>query len=584
VREVARRKTFPTKALAVVLLSMVESLCLKTASAQNILMHEYKQIKHPRNIMNAEAKRGVAQVGRYGSDSALGQKFSLPPLPGDQSFADSAEDPEKFLGKGERNLPDFGANERKNVSVVLPAMKGLSQILNSAVTKDFLKEATASETTVLMQTYMMTENGAATGFMGGMNIGSNLMSNLLQSQDFQMKLMDASDSTGKLKEAYVNRVAALMQEGDHKDVWPAALYVASGEDGKMSTAPVMKELKKGDRDKDLPGAFSLKGIASNADNPTKKKLSEILFMGASGAAPQGVAAKDKYAYDKGQLDELREDFVNMVGDVEIDLTSKSQFARDINLKFIAPARMDRCSAASCTPGGDPRRGVARINWEEVQVAWQNINQILFDYCTWKQNNPNSGKKLPFDLETSTTTQAIGQTNQEGVGTPWELASAPDITMTVNVIDQVLKLYEDHRAKGDLQCDKLKLDETAIPSDANINSNGDKNLNDCDANQGCLKNRVVLHLSYMIARSRTLHTYRALHTISHRFVTDQFTGELVDKLFDRAFSGMNVNQELEANRARYADFITYMGQLTQGSIGAGPLMRPGSNNNSEMVPK
>lgn len=583
-REIAHRRILPTKALAVVLFSMFGSLCPKIASAQNILMHEYKQIKHPRDIMNAEAKRGVAQVGRYGSDSALGQKFSLPPLPGDQSFADSAEDPEKFIGEKARNLPDFGANERKNVSIVLPPIKGLSQILNSSVTKDFLKEATAAETTVLMQTYMMVENGAATGFMGGMNIGSNLMSNMIQTQDFQMKLMDASDSTGKLKEAYVNRVATLMQEGDHKDVWPAALYIASGEDGKF-TAPVMKELKQGTKDKDLPGAFSLKGISSSADNPTKKKLSEILFMGAGGVAPTGVAAKDKYAYDKGQLDELREDFVNMVGDVVIDLNAnKSQYARDIDLKFIAPTRMDRCSGASCTPGGDQRRGVSRINWEEVQVVWQNINQILFEYCKWKENNPNSGKQFPFELETSTTTQAIGQQSQEGVGTPWELASAPDITMTVNVIDQVLKLYEDHRAKGDLQCDKLKLDETAIPSDANINSNGDTNLNDCEANQGCLKNRVVLHLSYMVARSRTLHTYRALYTVSHRFVTDKFTGELVDKLFDRAFSGMNVNQELEENRARYTDFISYMGQLTQGSIGAGPLMRPGTNNNSEMTPK
>jgi hypothetical protein len=81
-------------------------------------------------------------------------------------------------------MPDFGANERRNTSIVLPPLKGLSQILNSTVTTDLLKELTAAQTTVLMQTYMMVENGAATGFMGGMNIGSNLMSNMLQAQDF----------------------------------------------------------------------------------------------------------------------------------------------------------------------------------------------------------------------------------------------------------------------------------------------------------------------------------------------------------------------------------------------------------------
>ena len=163
---------FTAGTLALVLVSTVVSLCPNVASAQNTLVYEYKKIKAPRDIMNAEVKRGVAQVGRYGSDHALGQKFSLPPLPGDQSFTDSAEDPTKFMNENNK-VPDFGATERKNVSIVFPPLKGLSQILNSSVTKDLLKELTASETTVLMQTYMMVENGAATGFMGGMNIGSN---------------------------------------------------------------------------------------------------------------------------------------------------------------------------------------------------------------------------------------------------------------------------------------------------------------------------------------------------------------------------------------------------------------------------
>ena len=539
--------------------------------------------------MNAEVRRGVAQVGRYGSDHALGSKFSLPPLPGDQAFSDSAPNQEQFLKAGKNGsgedlkMPDFGANERKNVSIVLPPLKGLSQILNSAVTKDFLKAATASETTVLMQTYSMVENGAATGFMGGMNIGSNLMSNMLQAQDFQMKLMDASDSTGKLKEAYVNRVGVVMQGGDHKDVWPAALYIASGDDGKYSEAP-MKDLstsKEGTTPGSKFGAFTLKGVVGEGDtkdSPTKRKLSDILFTGGANMSPTGGAAKDKYSYDTTQIRELREDFIKLVGDVEINLNvNNALYARDIDIKYVAPVIVERHSDPN-----DKRRGVARVNWEEVQIVWQNINLILFDYCKWKENNPNSGKQKPFELETSTTTNKIGQEPQENMGTSWELSSAPDITMSVNVIDQLMKLYEEHRPKGNLDCGALKLDEKGIPDSADANAD-DINLNDCGPKQGCLKNRVVLHLSYMIARSRTLHTYRTLYNISRRFVTDEFTGELLNKLFDRAFSGMDVNAELEANRGRYSDFVSYMGQLTQGSIGAGPLMRPGSNNETVMAP-
>lgn len=572
-----RKINFTVPAVTLVLLSIAVSLCSRSAFAQNSLLIDYQKIKQPRNIMNAEVKRGVAQVGRYGSDHALGQKFSLPPLPGDQAFSDSATDPDKFIKEGTR-MPDFGANERKNVSIVLPPLKGLSQILNSSVTKDLLKELTAAEANVLLQTYMMVENGAATGFMGGMNIGSNLMSNMLQAQEFQLKLMDASDSTGKLKEAYVNRIAAVMQEGNHKDVWPAALYIASGDDGKAPT-DIMKDLSAA---KDGAGAFTLKGIAADGgskDNPTIKKLSDILFTGGTKMSPSGAAAKDKYSYDINQLNELREDFIKMVGDVEINLNAnKAKYARDIDIKYIAPAIVERMTAKN-----DKRRGVARVNYEEVQLVWQNINLILFDYCKWKQDNPNSGKKKPFELETSTTTAKIGTEPQENVGTSWELSSAPDITMSVNVIDQVLKLYEDNRPQGSLDCGALYLQEDDIPDTADANSN-DINLNDCGPKQGCLKNRVVLHLSYMIARSRTLHTYRALYNISSRFVTDEFTGELLDKLFDRVFSGMDINSELEVNRARYFDFVNHMGQLTQGSIGAGPLMRPGTTSETVMAPK
>ena len=92
----------------------------------------------------------------------------------------------------------------------------------------------------------------------------------------------------------------------------------------------------------------------------------------------------------------------------------------------------------------------------------------------------------------------------------------------------------------------------------------------------MKNRTVLHLSYMIARSRTLHTYRSLYTIASRFVTEPLAGDLLNRLFNRAFSGMNIDAELEANRGRYYDFVTHMSELTQGQLGAGPVLRPGEN--------
>ena len=554
--------------LALVLASVMATLCPTVASAQNPLLGQYNDAsKISRSIMKAETKRGVEQVGRYGTDNALAQKFALPPLPGDQAFSDSLSEPDKYL---EQNgvLPDYGANDRKNVNISLPPLKGLAQILNSPVTKNLLKELTASEATVLMQTYMMVENGAATGFMGGMNIGSNLMSNMIQSQDFQLKLLEATDDTGKMKEAYINKIAKEMQTGKNKDVWPAALYIASGEDGKAANAPQMSDLSAATNPYDLE-LVSAEGNTKN--NKERRTLSDMLFVTGKEDF-MGPPSLGGSAYSNEKITELRRDFVSLVGDVEIYLDStKSKLARDVRITYKAP-EAEMSGGASSAKG--VRRGVARLNWEEVQVVWQNINTLLYEYCKWKESNPNTNKK-PFDMETSTTTTQIGG-NTSGLGNPWELSSAPDITFTMNVLDQLMKLHMEHRPVGEYQCAELQLDEDDIPEEGAASSGSQNDLNDCGPKKGCLKNRTVLHLSYMIARSRTLHTYRSLYTIASRFVTEPLAGELLNRLFNRTFSGMNIDSELMANRGRYYDFVTHMSELTQGQLGAGPLLRPGEN--------
>ncbi len=547
--------------LALVLASIMATLCPTSAAAQNPLLGRYADpSKISRSIMKAETKRGVQQVGRYGSDNALAQKFSLPPLPGDQAFSDSLSDADKFLEESGA-MPDYGANERKNVNISLPPLKGLAQILNSPVTKNLLKELTASEATVLMQTYMMVENGAATGFMGGMNIGSNLMSNMIQTQDFQLKLLEATDDTGKMKEAYINKIAKVMQEGNNKDVWPAALYIASGEDGRAANAPQMTDLSSATEPYDLE-LVTAEGTTQGAKD--KRTLTDMLFV-------RGSTGRGQNSYSNDKLDELRQDFVSLVGDVEIQLDkSKSKYARDVKISYKAP---------ESGTNGDERRGVARLNLEEVLVVWQNINTLLYQYCKWKESSPNTNRK-PFEMETSTTTTQIGG-NNDGLGNPWELASAPDITFSMNVLDQLMKLHMELRPVGDLKCEGLLLDEDDIPEEGAAPAGG-QNLNDCGPKKGCLKNRVVLHLSYMIARSRTLHTYRSLYTIASRFVTEPLAGDLLNRLFARTFSGMDLNAELEANRERYIDFVSHMSQLTQGQLGAGPLLRPGTNERPQLA--
>lgn len=539
------------------------------ASAQT---NEYKQATQQsvvRKSMRAESERTYNMSGRYGTESGLAQKFSLPPLPGDQGFADSNQEPRKFLEEGGA-IPDFGANNSKNVNIVLPPLKGLQQIMNSSVTKNLLKELTASEAAVLMQTYMMVENGAATGFMGSMNIGSNLMTNLLDTQNYQLALFEASDDTGKMKKAYVARVAQEMQGGANKDVWPAALYVASGEDGQQAQEK-MQDLSAGQKAYDL-GSLTATNTGLGTSSKDSQLFTDLLFVnntGSSGALiPTGNLSANPSAsassYKNEQLDLLKKDFRELVGDVEIKMSSSgpSKYARNVDLNFKAPKA-----------DAQGRRGVAAVNWQEVQVVWENLHVILAQYCQWKQSDPNENKEV-FTMETDTTTKEIGV--KGAVGNPWELVSAPDMPMSMNVIQQLYKMYEQTKRTSDVNCSDLAdlAKPESIP-DQEIENAGAQNLNDCRPKKGCLRNRVALQISYLVARSRTLHTYRSLFTVAGRFVTDPVSADLLIRVSARAFAGMNLNDELRANYARYNDFIGTMGEYAQGNTG-GSFVRPGMN--------
>jgi len=516
-------------------------------------------------VVAGMTKRGVSQAGRYGTDSAIAQTFTLPPLPGEQGAIDSAEEEDKFTGG---QTADFGVNEKQNTNVSLPPLRGLSQILDSEVTKNYVKKAVTSKTAVLMQTMMMVENGAATGFGQAMNMGSNFYSNLLNTTDLQMKMMDVADETGQMKLAFVNGVAQKLKEGPQKDIWPGALYEQLADKGEFDTnknkaIQTLNEAKP----YDLSGLFtqeSLKGSTGSADS---RLLSDLLFI--KGEARSGTEQSHK----NDQIDELKQEFIKLVGDVEIKLEKNggSELSRKVNLTFKAPEKGS---------SGSVRRGVAAVNWEEVKTVWENINKLLYDTCKWKQKPANENQ--PFTGESIATTKEIGGSSGGtggGSGSPWELASSPDITMNVNVLEQIYKLVEDNPTKkGDnknmqVNCEDLKLKATDIP-DGTESSTG--NFNDCKEKQGCFKNRVVLHLSYLIARSRTLHTYLTLYTISKKFVTDPRMGRLLDESFLRAFSGMDATQELHDNRARYFDFVANMGRYLQGEAGAGNMMKPGES--------
>jgi hypothetical protein len=569
-------------ALTVIALLQVGSMHLASAQTPPGMQEYYTESQDSivRNIMRSFVRRSVGQAGKYGTDNALGRVLELPPLPGDQSFADSAkiDEAKKYFGS-ENRIPDLGKNNRSSVNMVLPPLKGFQQLSDSEALKDMFKGMVVAQVPVLFQTYMMVENGAATGYMGGLNAVSNIMSNTMQTQDYQLKLLELTDDTGKMKEAYIQKVKDSFKQ-NKEGGWPAALYAASGDSAKFQKDQGMKQFTEGE-------AYDLKWLPSDKQgggDASKRLLSDLLFLKQedpqANQAGSGTGGGST-SYSNQDLDKLKREFVRLIGDVEIELKAEGgqnggpggggpggAWLRTLNMNFIAPEAKEE------------RRGVARENWSEVQVVWESVNKLLYDYCNFAKQNPNASRKTGKKY-TAATYDQIGGQNPDG-SDPWEYTSAPDIPLTMSLLDALFHLVKKSNKVKKLNCDEFQQFRDDIPTTKDGGSGGggnDVNLNDCGKSKGCLRNRLILHMAFIIARSRTLHTYRTMYLLSKRFSTDPALSNLVDELFERTLSGMNIDQELRSNRDSWERFTMFLAKVVQGESGAGAFLKPAGTNNS-----
>jgi hypothetical protein len=551
----ARHTKRTVVAQALMTLSATVSLCASSAFAQDSqVVGEYtKPDQVVREIMRSEAARG-GQLGRGDSSGAISQKFTMRPLPGDQGFADSSEQPGKFQPKGSNQIPDFGPDTREEVNVSLPPMRGLRQILNSQVTADLITDLTKAKANVLLSTYMMVENGAATGFMGGVNIGQNLMSNMLEAQDAQMRMLDVVDPKGQAKEAYVRQIANLMKNSSgNQNVWPAAIYMAAGEDGKKPKQDEMKDLREGQQ----PYNFKNVPHAGSQNEENKRLLSDILFVEAKSGGGGGTITSNSTTPDNQKISQLKTEFVKLVGDVQMEIKNPTELSRTVEYKYVAPEEKQN------------RRGVSKTNWEEVQVVWESIHNILGDVCDYYVQNPNARR----DIDDKLTLMTYSEIGKERNGaSPWELASAPDIPMSINVIKMLFSYIDKNENLETINCDQsVRLKAKNIPM--NDAATGTK-VNDCTGTNGCIRKKVVLQLSYLIARSKTYHTYGTLYGISKKFATDPDVSAQVEELFGRTLADIDIQQEISLNQAEYREFISFLAKLVKGDIGAGTVLRGG----------
>lgn len=469
--------------------------------------------------------------------------------------------------------PEFTVNSLK-----LPPMMGFRQLARSQEMKNMLKNLIAADVPVMMETMMMVENGAATGYLGSINTIGTLLSNTVQASDLNMKMLDAADSTGQLSRAYVASAVNSMKFSDgNREVWPAALMFASGDTFRQDKDAQLSAFRENQKPAGAdPSDVTASATSAQSAQP-EVKLSDKLFPGDSGGVKQEV--------------------LDWVGDLVItsnaDAGGPGQTAHTITTRYRpVPALRDKSNFMGPPQPGQfhgPAWDVMRF--EQRKEVWKHINQVMRQYCTFKKSNPNYNtyifeKKHPAD--------AIAPENWLGV-------QAVDIQVTLNLVDQFFKLMLSRKPIDEIDCDSFSGDESTMPlsgraaimamSSTNTTAGAAAGFDDCSGANArtCLRNVVLFEITKYIAESNVTHIYRGLwDKISAGFQTNQDTESLGNYLFCHNLQlgwpcvpTSEMDTRREQNRQEWIIFLNTFSKLAQGQ-GGSSVFRPSQNNLSSFT--
>lgn len=508
------------------------------------------------------------QVGKNKNANADKLTNELRPV----SLPNGLEAPRSNKSSGSTEaLTDFGRNMHKNVNIVLPPLKGFRQLADAAPIQEMYKELINKKVPVLVQTMMMVENGAATGFIGSMNMVSNLMNNTIQTQQFQLELMNLTDDKGQMKYAYAGKIQKAF-EVDKVTSWPAALYVANGDSATAKTdGPTKGEITEIPKSDPFKAAddINMRTPEPTAAKKAGKKESFVRdrLMPKLYDASGGSGSNPDVTYKNDKIKELQDEFIEKVGDFEIDVedTGGGGIARVINGISIKPKE-----------GDNKQWGVSLEAQKETLKVWENLNELMYQLCKFKKDNKNNGLEPTKKITASTS---AGWTPEM-----WKDASSPDIVITQNILEQIFLVSRQSKDLSELECDQefppgkglgVPFGGEFAPiqdGDPDICKKGDNDVT------SCLRFRALYHMASIIGQSRALHTYEIMRGISERFAKDPATQELNHRLFVELLGEEGeIGIFIDKNRDRWAEFTLYMARYMQGQQGSGGTFKPGGSN-------
>ncbi len=431
-------------------------------------------------------------------------------VPADSAGVPSTTDQHSTIdGKG--NVPKDGGKNKvrtnKSRDVHLPGLQGFKGMADSKDLRAMLRQMITSQTITMHQTMMMVENGAATGFIGGMQTVSNLMNNMVQSADLELSLKGVTDPDGMKQLAFANSIfKGMKKQSKSKEAWPLGLWFASGDDpktqlteGQIAQDFVPNENKGaivGDalaivEDSESDPSASGPEVASGAEPDTEKEIKlvdKLLDNNGSTEGPKSTAYAKKY-----------------LGNIVYTFESSAGPSSQTRTAFVPASEKANRKGATGTDQDKQVRGFEYRRWEIQKDVWNATYDLLGKYCNFKQNNQNRSAEI-FQKKTpaSVVTKEL-----------LDKASSPGIRMTINLIDQLFKVFVGVNAAAPndptgLKCDfEGKTAENTMPDE--FKPQDSARIENCENDpKNCDRNKWLFLITQIIAEDRTINEFREAH--------------------------------------------------------------------------
>jgi hypothetical protein len=443
-------------------------------------------------------------------------------------------------------------------------MLGFRGLAESKDIKDMLRGLITSQVSVMHQTMMMVENGAATGFIGGMQTVSNLMHNTVQTAQLELALKQITDPQGMETAAFANAVhKGMKKQQSNQQAWPLGLFWASGDTLKE---PLAEGQKSENFQKNVKGG-SVIGDA-------------ILIPGEGGGDPEESKEEIKLVetlleeVDNAKDPKSRRYAKDYIGDAEYKLEGRIDGDPKAQLKTTFTKADKKAEKKGAQGEGDDKfiRGFEFRRWEIQKEIWDAMYKVLGDYCKFKTEQSNRGvgifrKRSPASVVTK---EKLDKTSSAG------------IRMTINLIDQLFKVFVGVTSNGAEDPAKIKCDfegktaDTTMPDEykeqqGSVIQNCENDPKNCD------RNKWLFIITQMIAEDRTIGEFRAAHQALINGALAQHPAFLikVQELVCASFQEggtlcdpvLTLEDRAERNRQRWVRKVTEFSEWAQNAGGA-----------------